>query len=99
MRRRSHDLWAVVYRYFPWRYNPQYSGLVSPLGMDAACTIRLSQAVGLPSLAPITPCLLAIALRARTLPSRGSSTNSCTTSAGRACRSRLRLVAEWGGPL
>ncbi len=57
-------VWRHLYRRFPLRYSPQYWGMVFPLGMYTACTTRLSQAVDLPLLAPVTPYLLAIALLA-----------------------------------
>ncbi len=64
-------VWRHLYRHFPLRYSPQYWGMVFPLGMYTACTIRLSQAVDLPLLAPVTPYLLAIALFAWSLTFAG----------------------------
>jgi len=64
-------VWRYIYRHFPWRYNPQYWGMVFPLGMYTACTLQLARALDLPVLKSVPPYLLAIALAAWTLAFAG----------------------------
>ncbi len=59
-------LWRHVYKRFPLQYDPLYWGAVFPLGMYAASTNRMIEAMGFDFLGSLPPAFLYIAMVAWT---------------------------------
>jgi tellurite resistance protein TehA-like permease len=57
-------IWRHVYKRFPIRYDPQYWGMVFPLGMYTTCTFQLSRALDFPPLMLIPRIFIYLAVAA-----------------------------------
>ena len=55
-------IWRHVFKQLPLKYHPQYWGMIFPMGMYTACTIKLSQALNLSFLMVIPSFFIYIAL-------------------------------------
>jgi tellurite resistance protein TehA-like permease len=80
-------VWRHVVRKFPLRYDPLYWGAVFPLGMYAACTTRLSQAIDAPYLVAIPRVFVIVALAAWSLTLLGLASSVARRVARRASSS------------
>ncbi|MGB3287933.1 MAG: tellurite resistance/C4-dicarboxylate transporter family protein [Burkholderiaceae bacterium] len=60
-------VWRYVYKRFPLRYDSLYWGAVFPLGMYAACTFSMNQAMGFTFLTYVPGVFFALAVVAWTL--------------------------------
>lgn len=63
--------WRHVYNRFPLRYDPQYWGMVFPLGMYTACTFQLSKALDFEPLMVIPKVFIYLAFAAWLAASAG----------------------------
>jgi tellurite resistance protein TehA-like permease len=54
--------WRHVYKRFPLKYDPQYWGMVFPLGMYTVCTFQLSRAIDFPTLLIVPKVFIYLAL-------------------------------------
>jgi tellurite resistance protein TehA-like permease len=54
--------WRHVYKRFPLKYDPQYWGMVFPLGMYTVCTFQLSRAIDFSALLIIPKFFIYLAL-------------------------------------
>src|SRR3546814_9584280 len=57
-------LWRYGYKRFPFRYDPLYWGAVFPLGMYAASTYEMNQAMGFKFLSYVPGIVYVLALAA-----------------------------------
>ena len=56
--------WRHLYRRVPFSYDPQYWGMVFPVGMYSASTFGLAQATNIPFIVPLSRTFVYVALAA-----------------------------------
>jgi tellurite resistance protein TehA-like permease len=76
-------LWRYLYRRFPIAYDPLYWGAVFPLGMYAAGTHEMIEAMGFDFLRFLPPAFLAVALAAWTAALAGLAASLLRRARGR----------------
>jgi tellurite resistance protein TehA-like permease len=76
-------LWRHVYKRFPFEYDPLYWGMVFPLGMYAACTSQLDQAMVFGFLAELPRVFFFVAVAAWVITFAGMLRNLARGLTGR----------------
>jgi len=86
--------WRHIYKRFPLRYDPQYWGMVFPLGMYTVCTFQLSKAINFEPLLIIPRYFVFIAIAAWLVAFGGLIHNLLTSKANAALVSGAAFSAN-----